>query len=119
MFVIDEEYAAKFAAEEQTGKLAACFASLAIFISCLGLFGMAAFMAERRIKEIGIRKVLGPSGFNVWRMMSNDFVMLVIIYARVWKYAVMALTQAIRYLLIIVQLVLNGFCTGIASSEES
>ncbi|MDP9047311.1 MAG: ABC transporter permease, partial [Bacteroidota bacterium] len=51
----------------------------AIFISCLGLFGMASFMAEQRFKEIGIRKVLGASVFNLWRLLSKDFVLMVII----------------------------------------
>ncbi|HEY4875075.1 MAG TPA: ABC transporter permease, partial [Puia sp.] len=51
----DDEYAKKFFNEERIGKLASCFASLAVFISCLGLFGMASFMAEQRIKEIGVR----------------------------------------------------------------
>jgi ABC-type antimicrobial peptide transport system permease subunit len=75
----DDEYAKKFATEERIGKLAGCFAGLAIFISCLGLFGMASFMAEQRVKEIGIRKVLGASVFGLWRLMSRDFVTLVII----------------------------------------
>lgn len=76
---VDEEYARKFAAEERTGTLALIFASLAIFISCLGLFGLASFVAEQRTKEIGIRKVLGATILNVWRMLSKDFVLLVII----------------------------------------
>jgi ABC-type antimicrobial peptide transport system permease subunit len=75
----DEEYAKKFSEEERIGKLAGFFAILAIFISCLGLFGMATFMAEQRIKEIGVRKVLGASVFNLWRLLSKDFVVLVII----------------------------------------
>jgi putative ABC transport system permease protein len=50
---------------------------LAIFISCLGIFGMASFIAEQRIKEIGIRKVLGASVFNRWQLLSKDFVLLV------------------------------------------
>lgn len=75
----DQEYATKFANEEQIGKLASCFAGLAIFISCLGLFGMAAFMAEQRVKEIGVRKVLGATVFNLWQLLSKDFVVLVII----------------------------------------
>jgi ABC-type antimicrobial peptide transport system permease subunit len=75
----DDEYAKKFATEERIGKLAGCFAGLAIFISCLGLFGMASFMAEQRVKEIGVRKVLGASVFGLWRLMSRDFVTLVII----------------------------------------
>jgi ABC-type antimicrobial peptide transport system permease subunit len=76
---VDEEYARKFGNEERIGKLAGFFALLAIFISCLGLFGMSSFMAEQRIKEIGVRKVLGASVFNVWRLLSKDFVMLIII----------------------------------------
>jgi len=75
----DQEYATKFANEERIGKLASCFAGLAIFISCLGLFGMASFMAEQRIKEIGVRKVLGATIFNLWQLLSKDFVLLVII----------------------------------------
>jgi len=73
----DEEYAKKFANEERVGKLAGFFTLLAIFISCMGLFGMASFMAEQRIKEIGVRKVLGASVFNLWRLMSTDFIILV------------------------------------------
>jgi putative ABC transport system permease protein len=75
----DQEYALKFADEERVGKLAAVFAVLAIFISCLGLFGLASFVAEQRTKEIGIRKIVGASVFNLWKMLSRDFVVLVII----------------------------------------
>ena len=75
----DDEFAAKFKAEEQIGKLALFFAMLAIFISCLGLFGLASFMAEKRTKEIGIRKVLGATVMNLWTLLSKDFVLLVII----------------------------------------
>ncbi|MBD2701183.1 ABC transporter permease [Spirosoma sp. BT702] len=75
----DEEYALKFTAEERIGKLASFFASLAIFISCLGLFGLASFMAERRTKEIGVRKVLGASALTIWRLLSQEFVLLVLI----------------------------------------
>ena len=73
----DEEYNKKFANEERVGKLAGFFTLLAIFISCMGLFGMASFMAEQRIKEIGVRKVLGASVFSLWRLMSTDFIILV------------------------------------------
>jgi putative ABC transport system permease protein len=75
----DEEYARKFADEEQTGSLATIFSVLAVFISCLGLFGLASFVAEQRTKEIGIRKVLGASVFNLWNLLSKEFVLLVII----------------------------------------
>jgi putative ABC transport system permease protein len=76
---VDEDYAKKFDNEERIGKLASCFAGLAIFISCLGLFGMASFMAEQRTKEIGVRKVLGATVFNLWQLLSKDFVVLIII----------------------------------------
>ncbi|MEO6722241.1 MAG: ABC transporter permease [Ferruginibacter sp.] len=76
---VDVEYAKKFGNEERIGRLAGFFAILAIFISCLGLFGMSSFIAEQRIKEIGVRKVLGASVFNVWRLLSKDFILLVII----------------------------------------
>ncbi len=76
---VDTEYAKKFGNEERIGELASCFAGLAIFISCLGLFGMASFMAEQRIKEIGVRKVLGATVFGLWQLLSKDFVGLVTI----------------------------------------
>ncbi|MFD0749967.1 ABC transporter permease [Mucilaginibacter calamicampi] len=76
---IDDEYARKFAEEQRVGNLAAFFATLAIFISCLGLLGLASFVAEQRKKEIGVRKVLGASVLNIWQMLSKDFVGLVII----------------------------------------
>lgn len=75
----DDAYARKFDGEERIGKLASCFAGLAIFISCMGLFGMASFMAEQRVKEIGVRKVLGATVFSLWQLLSKDFVLLVII----------------------------------------
>jgi putative ABC transport system permease protein len=75
----DEEYAKKFNYEELVANLAAIIAALAIFISCLGLFGLASFTAEQRVKEIGVRKVLGASVFNLWRLLSKDFVILVLL----------------------------------------
>ena len=75
----DEEYSAKFGQEERIGKLAGVFAILAIFISCLGLSGLASFVVEQRTKEIGVRKVMGASITNLWGMLSKDFVFLVII----------------------------------------
>jgi ABC-type antimicrobial peptide transport system permease subunit len=76
---VDEEYALKFAAEERIGRLALVFGSLAILISCLGLFGLASFVAEQRTKEIGIRKVVGASIFSLWKLLSINFVVLVLI----------------------------------------
>lgn len=76
---VDEVFGTKFSQEQRIGKLAAVFATLAIFISCLGLFGLSSFVAEQRTKEIGIRKVMGASISSLWRMLSKDFVFLVII----------------------------------------
>jgi ABC-type antimicrobial peptide transport system permease subunit len=76
---VDEEFGNKFSEEERIGKLSSYFAVLAIFISCLGLFGMASFVAEQRTKEIGIRKVLGASVVNLWRLLSKEFVFLVVL----------------------------------------
>lgn len=75
----DEQYDAKFRAEERVGKLARLFAVLAILISCLGLFGLASFVAEQRTKEIGVRKVLGASVLILWVLLSKDFVRLCLI----------------------------------------
>lgn len=76
---VDEDFAQKFGDEERIGKLTSVFAILAIFISCLGLFGLASFVAEQRTKEIGVRKVIGASVYNVWKLLSKDFIMLVLI----------------------------------------
>jgi putative ABC transport system permease protein len=76
---VDTRYAAKFIDEEQTGSLTAVFAALAIIISCLGLFGLVSFVAEQRRREIGIRKTLGASVFNLWRLLSTEFVLLVLL----------------------------------------
>jgi ABC-type antimicrobial peptide transport system permease subunit len=75
---VDEAYAAKFFNEVKIGKLAGFFAVLAIFISCLGLFGLASYMAEQRTREIGVRKVLGASVPGLWKLLSKDFVVLVL-----------------------------------------
>jgi putative ABC transport system permease protein len=76
---VDEDYAEKFGDEQRLGTLSTFFAILAVFISCLGLFALASFVAEQRTKEIGIRKVLGASVPSLWRMLSQDFIVLVLI----------------------------------------
>ena len=76
---VDDDYALKFASTQRTATLTGLFAGLTIFISCLGLFGLAAYMAENRIKEIGVRKVLGASVFNITALLSKDFLALVLI----------------------------------------
>ncbi|MEJ0081028.1 MAG: ABC transporter permease [Puia sp.] len=75
----DDEYSKKFATEERVAHLSAVFAGMAIFISCLGMFGLASFVAEQRTKEIGVRKVLGATMFSLWKMLSTQFVRLVLI----------------------------------------
>jgi len=76
---VDDIYNAKFRAEQQEGTLGILFAILTIFISCLGLFGLAAYMAESRTREIGIRKVLGASVTGITVLISGDFIKLVVI----------------------------------------
>jgi hypothetical protein len=75
----DEDFAKKFASEVRISKLAGFFAVLAIFISSLGLFGLASFTAEQRTKEIGVRKVLGASTAGLWKLLSGEFMLLVTI----------------------------------------
>ncbi|MCC6287600.1 MAG: ABC transporter permease [Chitinophagaceae bacterium] len=75
----DEAYAKKFNYEELVANLAAIITIIAIFISCLGLFGLASYMAEQRTKEIGVRRVLGASVPYIWQLLSKDFVVLVLI----------------------------------------
>jgi putative ABC transport system permease protein len=75
----EDYYQRKFAQEKQTGKLASGFAGLAVVISCLGLFGLASYLAESRTKEIGVRKVMGASSFRIVTMLSMSFLKLVVI----------------------------------------
>ena len=76
---VDGEYAEKFSDQQRIGKLATLFTLLTILISCLGLFGLASYMAENRIKEVGIRKVLGASVTTIVTLLSKDFLKLVAI----------------------------------------
>jgi predicted permease len=76
---IDKAYADKYRAETIVGKLSASFAVLAIFVACLGLFGLASFTAEQRTKEIGIRKVLGATLTSIWFTLSRDFLKLALL----------------------------------------
>ena len=76
---IDDQYSRKFRDEEKIGSLATLFSVLAILISCLGLFGLSAFMVEQRTKEVGIRKVLGASITSLWKLLSKDFTVLVLL----------------------------------------
>ncbi|GAB5398477.1 MAG: ABC transporter permease [Aureisphaera sp.] len=76
---MDEAFDVMYRQEQRVGKVALTFAILAIIIACLGLFGLATYIAEQRTKEIGIRKVLGASVSNIVKMLSTDFVKLVLI----------------------------------------
>ncbi|MEM1337519.1 MAG: ABC transporter permease [Bacteroidota bacterium] len=76
---VDEAFGKKFISEERLRKLSGIFSVLAIIISCLGLFGLASFIAEKRTKEIGIRKVLGASISSLFQMLSKDFAALVLL----------------------------------------
>jgi putative ABC transport system permease protein len=76
---MDQEYDKMYKSENQIGQLANWFSGLAIFISCLGLFGLASFSVERRTKEIGVRKVLGASVVSVFTLVSSEFVVLVVV----------------------------------------
>ena len=76
---LDTEYQSQYVAEQRVASLSQYFAGLAIVISCLGLFGLAAFTAERRTKEIGIRKILGASMYRIVYLLSGDFTKMVLI----------------------------------------
>jgi len=76
---VNEEFGALYEAEQQSGKIFSAFSGLAIFIACLGAFGLAAFLATQRFKEIGVRKVLGASTLSIVALLSKDFVKLIII----------------------------------------
>ncbi|HEX4851628.1 MAG TPA: FtsX-like permease family protein, partial [Puia sp.] len=78
---VDDQFNELFKAEMLIGRLSRIFAILAILISCLGLFGLAAYTAERRTKEIGIRKVLGASSSRIAGLLSGDFLLLISIAA--------------------------------------
>ena len=76
---VDQDINNLYKGEEQMGSLFNIFAIIAIFISCMGLYGLSAFMAEQRTKEIGVRKVLGASVFNVVYLLSTGFTKLILI----------------------------------------
>ena len=97
----DQEYARLYVSEAITGRLAMIFASLAIFISCLGLLGLSMFTAEQRMREIGIRKVLGASVSSLFGLLSWNFLGLVgiafLIAAPLGWYAMKAWLQGYAY----------------------
>ena len=76
---LDESFIEMYRAEMRVGKIAMIFSLLAILIACLGLFGLATFMAEQRTREIGIRKVLGANVQGIVRLLSADFIKLVLL----------------------------------------
>jgi putative ABC transport system permease protein len=76
-FFMDDSFAAQYEADRKTGEIVLLFSSLAIFIACLGLFGLTSFVVIKRAKEIGIRKVLGATFLNIFNLISKEFVLLV------------------------------------------
>jgi putative ABC transport system permease protein len=78
-FFLDEYFAQQYQADQQFGQTFAFFAGLAIFVACLGLFGLASFTTTQRTKEIGVRKVLGASIKDILLLLSKDFIRLIII----------------------------------------
>jgi putative ABC transport system permease protein len=76
---VDQEYFKQFISEQRSKTLAGLFASLAVCISCLGLFGLSAYIAQSRVKEIGVRKVLGATALTITKLLSLDFIKLVIV----------------------------------------
>jgi len=78
---MDNDFNALYKSENRMGGISICFSVLAIFIACLGLFGLAAYAAEQRTREIGVRKVLGATVTNIVTLLSRDFLGLVAISA--------------------------------------
>ena len=76
---LDEEFNKQYSADQRTGKIFLVFSILAILIACLGLFGLVTFAAEQRVKEIGIRKVLGARITNIFELLSKDFIKLIVL----------------------------------------
>jgi putative ABC transport system permease protein len=76
---INEDFEKLYKSEQQTKTIIGLFSGLAIFIACLGLFGLAAFTAEQRVKEIGVRKVLGASMLSILSLLSKDFIRLILV----------------------------------------
>jgi putative ABC transport system permease protein len=76
---ISNQYAQLYSSEEKQGQLFTVFAGLAILIACLGLFGLATFNTLQRVKEIGIRKVLGASVFNIVQLLSREIIVLILV----------------------------------------
>ncbi len=93
----DEQYQELYESEQVVGKLSNIFAFLAVFISCLGLLGLAIFTAEQRVKEIGIRKVLGASVSSLFALLSSEFIVLVVIASPIAWYGMHVWLQGFAY----------------------
>ena len=78
-FFVDDYFNAQYRNDEQLGKVFTAFSILAIFIACLGLFGLTAYMTVMRTKEIGVRKVMGSSSFQLVKLLSSQYLKLVLI----------------------------------------
>jgi len=91
---LDETLDSKYKAEEELSKIFSCFTLLAIFIACLGLFGLASFTAEQRTKEIGIRKALGASITGIIMLLSKEFTKWVLLANIIaWPIAYVAMNR--------------------------
>jgi putative ABC transport system permease protein len=93
-FFVEDLFENQYRTDEQRGRILGSFAGLAIFIACLGLFGLASFTAEQRTKEIGIRKVLGASVTNIVMLLSKEFVLMVVLANLIaWPVAYYAMSR--------------------------
>jgi putative ABC transport system permease protein len=94
---LDDRLAANYRAEQATGRIVSIFTILALFISCLGIFGLSSYTAERRTKEIGIRKVLGASSSKIVAYMSKEFLLLIVIAnVLAWPFAFLVMSQWLK-----------------------
>ena len=110
---LDQDWAKMYREEQQLGRIMGSFAALAIFVACLGLFGLASFAAERRTKEIGIRKILGASVANIVLLLSNDFTKLVVVAnAIAWPLAYYAMQHWLQNFAYRIELGVEHFLLG-------
>ncbi len=107
---MDDYYQKTYAVEQKTGLLMGIFAGLTIFVACLGLFGLAAFMAERRTKEIGVRKVLGASVAGITGLLAKDFLKLVFVSPSLLPRPSPIISWTNGWLILRIALIFNGGC---------
>jgi len=114
---LDDRFGRLYEAEQRLMRIVRSFAFLSILISCLGLFGLAAFIAEKRTKEIGIRKVLGASAGNITVLFSKDFVRLIALAnGLAWPIAYFAMNKWLQHFAYRIDIhlgifIFSGICT--------